>query len=236
MDQDTGAYRPQERLQRRPQESVQSQGEVPAQSMAAPQPQSPDRRRGRSDDLPQVPYSPRRAPDIQQNPRQQGAQPQERGAAVPPQRRSDQENVEALLRRMEDNVSSARKVPFSEQVMLDRDEMLFLIKMIRDGLPEEIRQARWLLQKNRQLIAEARKEAENIMREGEQQMARMIDEHEVTQQAQNEARRILDEASAQSRQIHQEAMEYARNLLAEIEDQLTEMLVYIQKNKKGIEN
>ena len=229
MDQDTGAYRPQSRPEERAQERMLSQGAAPAPSF--------DPRLGRSADLPQEPRAARRVQEMR-NPRQQGVpQSQERsGMATPPQRRSEQENVEALLRRMEDNVSKARKVPFSEQVMLDRDEMLFLIKMIRDGLPEEIRQARWLLQKNRQLIAEARKEAENIMREGEQQMAKMIDEHEVTLQAQNEAHRILDEASSQSRQIHQEAMEYARNLLAEIEDQLTEMLVYIQKNKKGIEN
>ncbi|MCD8499515.1 MAG: ATPase [Clostridiales bacterium] len=91
------------------------------------------------------------------------------------------QDIESLLERLESLVISARSVPFSDNCMVDREEMLVLITMIRDELPGELKQAKWLLEQNRQLIAEARKEAETIMRDAEARMSRMIDEHEITQ-------------------------------------------------------
>jgi cell division septum initiation protein DivIVA len=135
---------------------------------------------------------------------------------------------------MEEAVSSARNVPFSDNCMVDREEMLLLLSMIRENLPGELKQARWLLQQNKQLIAEARKEAENIMRETESRMARMVDEHEITQQARQQAAQIIEDADINSRQIRGGAMEYARNLLGAVEEDLTEMLVTLQKNKKSL--
>jgi cell division septum initiation protein DivIVA len=115
--------------------------------------------------------------------------------------RNQEHDVEALLIRMEEAVSSARNVPFSDNCMVDREEMLLLLSMIRENLPGELKQARWLLQQNKQLIAEARKEAENIMRETESRMARMVDEHEITQQARQQAAQIIEDADINSRQI-----------------------------------
>ncbi|MDD2374017.1 MAG: hypothetical protein PWP10_3181 [Clostridiales bacterium] len=148
--------------------------------------------------------------------------------------RNQEHDVEALLIRMEEAVSSARNVPFSDNCMVDREEMLLLLSMIRENLPGELKQARWLLQQNKQLIAEARKEAENIMRETESRMARMVDEHEITQQARQQAAQIIEDADINSRQIRGGAMEYARNLLGAVEEDLTEMLVTLQKNKKSL--
>ncbi|HHT25477.1 MAG TPA: ATP synthase F0 subunit B [Clostridiaceae bacterium] len=144
-------------------------------------------------------------------------------------------SIEDVLVKLEETLHAARKVPLSDQCMVDREEILFLLDLLREQLPEELRQAKWLLQQNRQLIAEARKEAESILHEAEIQMSRMIDEHEITQQAKIEAQRIVDDANTQSRQIQTSTMDYVKNNLDDLEDQLTEMLVYIQKNKKDLD-
>ncbi|NLM20081.1 MAG: ATP synthase F0 subunit B [Clostridiaceae bacterium] len=153
-------------------------------------------------------------------------------------RKTDQlidNSIEDILVKLEETLHAARKVPLSDQCMVDREEMLFLLDLLREQLPEELRQAKWLLQQNRQLIAEARKEAESILHEAEIQMSRMIDEHEITHQAKIEAQRIVDDANTQSRQIQTSTMDYVKNNLDDLEDQLTEMLVYIQKNKKDLD-
>ena len=144
----------------------------------------------------------------------------------------DHDDIEVLLSRMEETISSARSVPFSDNCMVDREEMLLILSLIREGLPAELKQARWLLEQNRQLIAEARKEAESIMRETESRMARMVDEHEITQQARQKSAQMIEAANQNSRQIRTGAMDYARGLLNNVEDELTAMLSTIQKNKK----
>ncbi|MGI6327106.1 MAG: ATPase [Saccharofermentanales bacterium] len=150
-----------------------------------------------------------------------------------PRRQAEQDTAE-LLNRLENSVISARSMPFSSSCVVDREEMMVLIGMIRESLPSELQQAKWLLEQNRQLIAEARKEAENIMREAETRMASMIDEHEITVQARNQAAQAIEAANHSARQIRNGAIEYARKRLVNLEEQLTEMLVMIQRNKKEL--
>ncbi|MGH9113698.1 MAG: hypothetical protein ACRDZN_15580, partial [Acidimicrobiales bacterium] len=55
-------------------------------------------------------------------------------------------DVEALLRRVHDLIDSARPVPLStQQVKVDRDELLDLLDQAIERLPGEVRSARWLL-------------------------------------------------------------------------------------------
>lgn len=206
-----------------------NRGRMPAQQRVNPQPQAQmppqgmPQRRGN----PTMPHQPIQERDLMQRNRQQGG-PQG-------QKRREEENADSLLNRMEQIVANARKLPLSGQCTIDRDEMLFLIKMVREGLPEELRQAKWLLQQNRQLIAEARKEAESIMRDAEQQMAKMIDEHEITQKANEVATHLINEADAAKQQIQQQAIDYVRQMLGLVEKQLTDSLLQIQKSKKNLE-
>jgi hypothetical protein len=145
-----------------------------------------------------------------------------------------EQDTAEMLDRLENTVSSARSMPFSDNCIVDREEMLVLVGMIRESLPAELKQAKWLLEQNRQLIAEARKEAENIVREAETRMASMINEHEITQQARQQAGMTVEAANNSARQIRAGALEYARKRLNDLEEQLTEMLVVIQKNKKEL--
>lgn len=139
-----------------------------------------------------------------------------------------------LIDRLEINVDQARSFPFSDNCIVDREEMLILISMIRENLPNEIKQAKWLLDQNRQLIAEARKEAESIMREAETRMTTMIDEHEITQKAKIQAAQTIENANVSAAQIHKKSMDYAKKKLGDLEEQLTEMLVTVQKHKKEL--
>ena len=149
--------------------------------------------------------------------------------------RQHDQDIEALLERLEGIVMSARAVPFSDNCMVDREEMLVLITMIRDELPGELKQAKWLLDQNRQLIAEARKEAEAIMRDAETRMSRMIDEHEITQKARMQATDLLEKANQAATRIRAGSMDYARSRLNDLEEQLGSMLATVQRNKKELQ-
>lgn len=148
--------------------------------------------------------------------------------------RSHDHDTSELLEHLESSVISAKSMPFSSSCIVDREEMLVLIGMIRESLPAELKQAKWLLEQNRQLISEARKEAENMIREAETRMASMIDEHEITIQANQQAAQTVEAANKSARMIRNGAIEYAKKRLTDLEESLTEMLVTIQRNKKDL--
>ena len=144
-------------------------------------------------------------------------------------------SVEVLLERLENTVEEARNVPFSNKCMMDREELLYMVRMIRESLPEELERARWVLQQNHQLINEARREAEAVIRDAEVQMAAMIDEHEVTQQAQQAASLMIEEASQHSENLRNTALNYTREILENLEEHLPNMLVNIKENQKALD-
>lgn len=149
-------------------------------------------------------------------------------------RRERGEDVNELLDRLDEAVSAARGIPLTNSCMVDREEMMILIEAIRENLPAEIKKAAWMLDQNRQLIDAAKKEAEAILRNAEAKMTSMVDEHEITERARRMANDTVEAANGSGRQIRAGAMEYARTKLTELEEQLTEMLVTIQRHKKEL--
>jgi vacuolar-type H+-ATPase subunit H len=143
-------------------------------------------------------------------------------------------DLQELINRLEDVVLQAKSVPFSNNCILDREEVLVLIGLLRDNLPAEILQARWLLDQNHQVVLEARREAETLIRQAERRVANMINEHEVTLQARQRASQTVDSANRSAAQIRAGALAYANKRLTVLEEQLTSILVMIQKNKKEL--
>ncbi len=139
-----------------------------------------------------------------------------------------------IIDRLEDLVLNARSMPFSGNAMVPREEALLLIGLLRDNLPAEIHRANWLLAQNHQVIEEARNMADNIVRQAERREATMINEHEITLRAGELATQTLDQAKYAAGEIRNGALDYADKRLSILEEQLTAMLVTIQKNKKEL--
>lgn len=144
-------------------------------------------------------------------------------------------DVKEIIDKMETLLMQAKAVPFTANCMVSREEMLILIGMLRDNLPLEIKQAHWLLDNSNQIISEARKEAEGILRKTEQRVATMIDEHGITIKAKELSAQTIQAANQSAQQIRNGALNYANTRLSELEDQLTKMLLTVQKNKKELE-
>ena len=157
-------------------------------------------------------------------------EPQDNGSAD-----MNENDLYELLDRMENNVLQAKQIPFSNNCMIEREEMLIMLGMLRDNLPVEIKQAKWLLEQNRQLIAESRREADQIVRQAENRMSAMLDEHEITKQAREYAQQTVDQAKGSADKIRDGAIQYAEKRLAEVEEQLTSVLVQVQKNRSELQ-
>jgi len=150
------------------------------------------------------------------------------------QGKSNETDLIELLDQLTQTVRQAKGIPFSDNCIVDREDVLYWITQIRENLPEEIHQARWLLEQNRQVVASARQKAESILRETEQRSAIMINEHEITLRAREMAQATIEQANQAAWQMRVASTDYARARLTEVENQLTEVLVKVQKNKKEL--
>jgi vacuolar-type H+-ATPase subunit H len=126
-------------------------------------------------------------------------------------------DLAARLQQLEDLVRDAKSMPLSSSALLNREEVLELVAEMRESLPEEIKQARWVVKDREDLLAKARHEAEAIVEAAHQEQLRLARQQEVVARAHEEAGRIQQEAEGDARKVRLEAEDYVDAKLAQFE-------------------
>ena len=79
-------------------------------------------------------------------------------------------NIEEILEQLDDMLDTAWAMPLSGgKVVVDGDRVRDLLDAIRANLPSEIRQARAIVNDRADIVDTAKKEAESIIRNAEEQ-------------------------------------------------------------------
>jgi hypothetical protein len=145
-----------------------------------------------------------------------------------------------LVDQLEELVSTGRRVPFTAGVVVNEDELLELIDRTRLGLPDELMQARHLLEDQRRVLVETEQEAERILSRAEGEAARivgeaearaavMVGDHAIAEQAQEHAATVLAQAEERAAKTCNEADAYAREVMLRLEDQLMRAATTVRK-------
>ncbi len=139
-----------------------------------------------------------------------------------------------LLENLEELLESGAKVPFSSKVMVDIDELREILEDIRLKLPDELKQAKWVKEERQRIIEDAEKEAEGLMKDAEQKIITLVDEHVITKQALAQKEEIIENANKVSKEISVGTRDYADAVLEKVEEVLKETLDVIHNNRKEL--
>ena len=141
-----------------------------------------------------------------------------------------------LLEALEDILERSKTVPFTEKSINQKDQFLDIIKEIRLKLPDELKQAKWIKEERERIIAEAQKDADAIVKEAENRIISMIDEHEITKKAYDKKTEIIADANEMFREITQGTNTYVDGFLANIENNMIELGKTLNGVEMSIQN
>ncbi|MGH2690970.1 MAG: ATPase, partial [Actinomycetota bacterium] len=88
-------------------------------------------------------------------------------------------DIASRLQQLEELVAEAKSMPLSTSVLINREEVLELIQEMRATMPEEIKQARWVVKDREQLLTKARKDSEGIVQQALEEQKRLVAQEEV---------------------------------------------------------
>lgn len=140
----------------------------------------------------------------------------------------------AILETLEDLVERSVSVPFSGKCLVDREEILEIIKEIRLKLPDDIKQAKWVKEERQRILLEAQKEANNVVKDAENKIASLVDEHEITKKAYEQANEIISNSQRNARDIRLGTREYADSILNKVEDILKDTIEVLRMNREEL--
>src|SRR5437762_991622 len=118
-------------------------------------------------------------------------------------------DVLVLIDKLDDLIHNAKPIPMSDKVRVDKEEIYDILDQMRATIPEEIKQARWIVKERQEMLAEAKREAERIVKEARERAEQLVSQEEVTKEAERAAEDIIEDARAREREIRLGAEDYA---------------------------
>jgi F0F1-type ATP synthase membrane subunit b/b' len=124
-------------------------------------------------------------------------------------------DVLVLIDKLDDLVHNAKPVPLTDQVRVDKEEIYDILDQMRATIPEEIKQARWIVKERQEMLAEAKRESERIVKEARED--------------------IIDDARAREREIRLGAEDYADEILNTLEVNLSKFIAAVQRGRERLQ-
>ena len=127
--------------------------------------------------------------------------------------------VLGLLETLEDIIREAKEVPLLKKVIINQEELLDIVEEIKLKIPEDIKQAKWITEERARILQEAKKEAEDVVKQAEEKSFQMI-----------------DDAKMQAREISEGTKDYADSKLSEAEKSVLDILSKVQMQEEMLVN
>ena len=126
-------------------------------------------------------------------------------------------DVIELLSELEDVIDKGFEVPFAKKALIDKEQVMSLINDISIQLPDELRVAKSIAEDSKRIISDAQKQADAKIKEVEQKILGLIDEHEITKKAVANANEIIAKAQKDGKEIRLASLKFADEILEKVE-------------------
>lgn len=143
-------------------------------------------------------------------------------------------DITARLNELDELVRDAKAMPLSSSVLVNREEVLDLLAAMQEALPDEIKQARWIVKDREELLAKAKADGEKIVAAARDEQLKMARQEAIVARANEEAERLRADAEEQSRAMRREAEEYVDAKLAQFEIALRRILEESQSASRAL--
>ena len=144
-------------------------------------------------------------------------------------------DVLELIDKLDDLIHNARPVPLTDQVRIDREAIFELLDEMRATIPEEVKQARWIVKERQEMLAEARREADRMLAEARERVQHEVSQQEVVRQAEREAQDMLEAARQREREVRLGAEDYADEVLGTLEVNLGKFMKAVQRGRERLQ-
>lgn len=145
--------------------------------------------------------------------------------------------IEELLEKIDDMIDNAWSLPLSRgKCAIEADALRDILDDIRGNMPSEIRQAKAIVADRADIIATAKREAENIVRVAEERARAMVSHEEIVAQAQQKANDLLSQSQLKAREMRKGANDFAEDVLRRTEETMMKRLNEIRQARQALRN
>lgn len=156
-----------------------------------------------------------------------------------------------LVDRLENLIAGSRRMPLMNQIMIKEADVLSIIDQMRTSIPDEIKQARRIIQEKERILAQAQADASALLAKAREETERAMNQQgllkvaearskDLVRQADEQSRAMLRKAEEESEQIKIDADGYVMETLNNLRDHLSSIEMDVSRTilsiEKGLES
>jgi cell division septum initiation protein DivIVA len=156
-----------------------------------------------------------------------------------------------LVDRLENLIAGSRKMPLVNQILIKEGDILNIVDQMRTSIPDEIKQARRIIQEKERILAQAQADATTLLTRAREETERAMNRegllqaaearsHELVRQAEEQAHAVIEKAEEHSELIKSGADNYVAETLRNLKDHMASIEMDISRSiisiEKGLES
>ena len=131
----------------------------------------------------------------------------------------NEQNVEQIISALYDMVQEARNVPLSsDKCIVEREKVLDMLDEIISQLPVELKQARTIVESRNELIGQARREAETVIRQAQDKAAELVQEEAIYKEAKRQCQEMVLQTQNRLAEVRKASNDYMDDALRRTEE------------------
>ena len=142
-------------------------------------------------------------------------------------------NMDDLMEQLDETLDSGFKMP-GKRVVVDVEKVRAIIDDMRMTMPTEVKQAKGIVADRADIINNAKREADNIIRAAEERAKAMVAQEEITKLAQAKAGEVLAAAQKKSREMRKAAQDFVDDIMLRADEMPTANLNEIKKTRAAL--
>lgn len=140
-----------------------------------------------------------------------------------------------LVDRLDNLIASSRRMPFTNQLLVKEDDILNILEQMRNSIPDEVKQARRILQERDRILSQAQTEAADILAKTHEESEHVLSREGLLRSAEERSKDLLRQANEKAQGIVQKAEEHTEQMKAEADSYARETLNNIKEHLISIE-
>lgn len=144
----------------------------------------------------------------------------------------NEQHIEDLITVLYDTIQDAKSVPLSaDKCILERDRILDMLDEIIAQLPAELKQSRTIVESRNELIGQARRESESIIRQAQEKANQLVTEEVIYQEAQRQSQELLQQTQTRMAELRRVSNEYMDDALLRTEEAIAQSLAEVRDTR-----
>ena len=142
------------------------------------------------------------------------------------------QHIEDIISALYTMIQDARALPLgADKCILERDKVLDMLDEIIAQLPAELKQSRIIVESRNELIGQARREAENLVRQAQQKAAELVAQEAIYLEAKRQCKEMFENTQTRIEQLKQASNSYMDDALRRTEEAIAQSLNEVRETR-----